>query len=167
MAEERVRLVVCPVCKSIEEIPDFEGPIQYDTLLDVTASRHEYAYEKPHPGLRMFNIEAAHWNDSNKRKQIIDELKKEVSDGLGDEFYAVKETFKEDAQKCWKAHNRTKNCADFKSDSKRIQPATNAERKNLGLAPMQSNRFVCEFCPMQSIMMQRMRAGRGDYDYNL
>jgi hypothetical protein len=99
--------------------------------------------------------------------QIIDELKKKVSDGLGDDFYAVKETFKEDAQTCWKAHNRTKNCADFKSDSKRIQPATKAERKNLGLTPMQSNRFVCEFCPVHAVVMQRMRADRGDYDYSL
>ncbi|WP_344585669.1 hypothetical protein [Nonomuraea roseoviolacea] len=138
----------------------------YDTLLDVAASRHEYAYEKPHPGLRMFRVKQTDWNDTRKRLDIIERLKEETGDGLGDEFYAVKETFKEDAMTCWKQHNRTKNCDEFKSDRKRLMPDTTAERKSAGFAPMQSNRFLCEFCPCGSLVMQRARAAKGIYDFN-
>jgi len=169
MAEEtEVRLVVCPTCKQIEEIPDFQGPVEYDTLLDVVASRHEYDYDKPHPGLRMFRVKSTDWNNPRVRQEIIVRIKDETSTpGLGDTFYTVKETFKEDAMKCWKQHNRRRNCEDFKSDRKRLMPDTTKERKAIGVGPMQSNRYLCEFCPVHAVMMQRMRAARGDYDYSL
>lgn len=165
MSGEKIRLVVCPVCKTIEELPDFEGPVQYDTLLDVVASRHEYSADHPHPGLKLFDIETKHWNDRSKRLQIIEELKKKHSEGLGDDFYAVKATFQDDAQKCWRQHNKTRNCDDYKKDHKRLVPDTKAERKAIGLAPVQSDRFLCEFCPYHGVVVQRMRADRGDYDY--
>lgn len=167
MAETKIRLVVCPECKTIEEIPDHEGPLKYDYLLDAMAVKHTYPSEHLHAGLVLFDVEQKKWNNTEYRLQIIKQVQERNGAGLGDDFYAVKETFKEDAMTCWKQHNRTRNCDDFKSDSKRIVPDTKWERKDLGLAPMKSDRFVCEFCPVHAVMMQRMRAARGDYDYNL
>ncbi|MEV4454425.1 hypothetical protein [Microbispora sp. NPDC049633] len=164
-AGPKVRLVVCRTCKSVEEIPDFQGPIEYDDLLDVVASRHEYALNHPHPGLNMFNVEEKHWRIPDKRVQILDRIKEQVGDGLGDEFYEVKATFKDDAFSCWKKHNKTTNCDDFRSDAKRLIPNTAAERKEAGLPKPTSNRFLCDFCPVNSVAMQRMRAKRGDYHY--
>lgn len=165
MAETKIRLVVCPVCKTIEEIPDFQGPLKYDVLLDNIAVRHEYAPDRPHEGMKLFDVPQTAWNDTETRLQIIKQVKERVGGGMGDEFYAVKETFKEDAMECWRRHNRTMNCDEFKSDSKRLDPGTKHDRKELGLAPMRSNRYLCEFCPFHSVAMQRMRAKRGDYDY--
>jgi hypothetical protein len=167
MAElEQVRLMICQDCKSIEEIPDYDGPVEYDYLLEAASSRHTTASGLRHIGI-MCKVPADAWNTPQMRMEIIQQLKERTGKGLGDEFYAVKETFKEDAMRCWKQHNRTRNCDDFKSDAKRIVPDTKADRKDLGLAPMKSNRFVCEFCPVHAVMMQRMRADRGDYDYSL
>ncbi|MFI6495950.1 hypothetical protein [Nonomuraea typhae] len=164
MAEEKVRLLVCQDCKTIEELPDHDGPVDYDVLLETAASRHETASGLRHVGF-LYDVSAKSWNDSRIRLEIIEQIKKRSGEGLGNAFYAVKATFQEDAQKCWRQHNRTRNCDEYKSDRKRLQPDTKAERKDLGLAPMQSDRFLCEFCPVQSVMMQRMRADRGDYNY--
>ncbi|MEV4575977.1 hypothetical protein AB0K16_22295 [Nonomuraea jabiensis] len=168
MAEEaKIRLVVCPVCKTIEEIPDFNGPVKYDTLLDNIAARHEYAPDRPHEGLKLFDVKQTDWNSTETRLQIIKQLKERVGDGLGDAFYAVKETFKEDAQKCWRQHNKTMNCDDYMKDHKRLDPGTKHDRKELGLAPMRSEQFLCHFCVYGSVVMQRARAAKGLYDYNL
>jgi len=163
--ETKIRLVVCRTCKSIEEIPDFQGPLKDDTLLDIVASRHEYAEGFPHEGLKLFDVEERHWRDTHKREKIVEKIKERVGMGLGDEFYTIKATFKEDAFACWKRRNRTRNCEDFKSDKMRLVPNTHAERKELGLPKPTSNRYLCEFCPYFSIAMQRMRAKRGDYHY--
>lgn len=167
MAESKVRLVVCPVCKTIEEIPDYSGPLKYDYLLDAMAVKHSYGAGQPHVGLILFDVDQTEWNNSQTRLKIIEQVKERNGAGLGDEFYSVKETFKEDAMTCWKQHNRTRDCDDFKADNKRIVPDTKWDRKDLGLAPMKSNRFICEFCPVHTVKMQRMRAARGDYDYTI
>lgn len=162
---DRIRLLVCGECKTIEELPWYEGPVEGDTLLEVLASRHEYPSGQRHGGANLFDVEEKHWRDPYIQKRIVEEITVRTGKGLGDEFYNIKNTFQEDAFTCWKRHNRTRNCDDYKSDRKRLMPNTRQERKEAGLPPFRSNRFLCEFCPVQSVYMQRMRAKRGDYHY--
>ncbi|MDP9870405.1 MULTISPECIES: hypothetical protein [Streptosporangium] len=163
--DSKLRLLLCGECKSIEELPWYEGDVRGDHLLDYLASRHQYPDGNRHRGGALFDVPEKHWKDPNARQMIIEQINARTGKGLGDKFYEVKATFKEDAFTCWKSRNRTKNCGDFKSEKKRLIPDTKAERKDLGLSPVKSNRFLCEFCPYFSIAMQRMRAGRGDYSF--
>ncbi|MGW0061418.1 hypothetical protein ACWDTT_16010 [Streptosporangium sandarakinum] len=165
--EPELRLIVCRTCKTVDELPDFHGPVIDDVLLDIVASRHEYGPNAPHEGLMPFRVPEKHWKNSAHKAEILERIKERVGMGLGDDFYNVKNQFQEDAQTCWKARNRTKNCDDWRSEKKRLVPDTAAERKAAGLGKPTSNRFLCDFCPVQSVKMQRMRAARGDYHYTL
>lgn len=85
--------------------------------------------------------------------------------GLGDSFYDLKANFADDALVCWQAHNRTEDCADWRSDAKRLYPDTRADRKDAGLSvKARPNTWLCDFCPVTSIYAQKRNAKRGDYD---
>ncbi|MFD9947195.1 hypothetical protein ACFWYW_23915 [Nonomuraea sp. NPDC059023] len=163
--EPKIRLLLCGTCTTIEELPDHHGPVESDDLLAYLASRHRFPSGTPHAGGQLFDVEEKHWRNTETRKQIVDQINARSGEGLGRSFYELKDTFKEDAFTCWKKHNRTTNCGDFKSEAKRLTPDTAAERKAAGLGKARSNRFLCEFCPHFSVVMQRMRAARGDYHY--
>ena len=98
--------------------------------------------------------------------KLQDEAGGELLDG---EFFDIKNTFDDDAFTCWKQHNRTTNCGDYRSDKKRLVAPTQELRKDIGgglakKSPVST--FLCNFCPYQSIVMQRMRADQGEYHFN-
>lgn len=150
----KIRLLHCHVCKTLEELPDFDGPPEYDAILEVALSRHETEGVR-HIG-KLYDVEVRVWEKRNLRETIIRQIKG-GSEGLAafdPEFYNVRDTFKEDALKCYSLHLRPKGgCPDYRSDRKLLVPDTKAERKEAGLtmerAPKQ---WLCSFCPVQSFV---------------
>lgn len=168
-----IRLVYCLVCNTIEELPPHDGPPETDTLLEITLEKHEFPSGERHMG-KMFILPVKTWANTKSRKEIINQLKGGGSAGLdamteeGD-FYSTKMQFAEDAMSCWKYHLYPKdNCADYQTEPKRLLPKTAKERKDAGLEGPESapgpKVYVCNFCPMHSVMTTKRRSLMGLYD---
>jgi hypothetical protein len=161
--EPYIRLLVCHTCKSIEELPPYEGPNEHDVLLNVSVEKHGDS----HMG-RLFNVSALHWHSETLRPMIIEQIRK-GSPGLdvfGTQFYNTRMTFHEDAMACYKQHNRPKEgCPEFRVEKKRLVPGTNKERKEIGLSPVEKGTgpkvFVCDFCPVRSYYAHKHNVATG------
>ena len=164
-----MRLFLCVDCQVIEQVPDYEGPMIYDPqynkelpvkddLLEYVIAPHK---QQEHRGTLM-HIDQEDWEDDKKRDGIL----KEIRDGLGKtpgldpEAYAMRDTFQEDALKCFSAHNRPQGgCIDYKDRSKRIGNSmlTDEERadvKKFGLKRVQQ-RYLCEWCPVHTNYVEK------------
>jgi hypothetical protein len=165
----RLRLIICKTCNSIEPLPWFDGPVEYDDTLNHRLANHKFPSGEAHIGAPMFTVSEASWNDDSLRKRILSEISaatKTGAEGLGQTFYDLRSTFQEDALTCWKQHGRTTNCADYRSESKRLTPYTRADRKELGLEQSERRRpgtSLCVFCPYHSVVMERARKEQGFY----
>lgn len=164
----RLRLLICHDCGSIEPLPAYDGPVEYDDTLNFRLAGHRTESGTPHRG-SLGTVSEASWEDTEKRAQILREIAKAHAGGevgLGTKMYAARSTFQEDAMTCWRQHNRTQNCEDYKSDKKRLVPDTKSERKELGLSVKSSARpgtSLCVFCPYHSVVMERARKAQGFY----
>lgn len=158
--QAKIRLLRCDTCKTLEELPDFDGPAEYDVHLNYLLSQHRTPEGHPHVG-RLIDVPQKAWDMPNLRQALISQISAGISPGLdafGD-FYSVKDTFKEDALTCYAQHLRPKDfCPDFNSPSKRLLPDTKADRKEAGL-PQHGMPVIhlCSFCPMRSIMEKKAR----------
>ena len=118
------------------------------------------------------DIGAKLWSIESVRNEVIKQIRKGTNGGLDEldpGYYATRNTFYEDAMTCYAQHNRPKDsCGDFKNEKKRLVPDTSAMRKDAGLvAPEQSNAtkvYLCDFCPMKSVVMTKQRKAAGMYD---
>ncbi len=166
---ERVRLFVCGQCATIEEMPWFEGPQEYDDTGNLRLSQHRYATGLQHP-YTVGDVDKAEWSNPSFQSRIIAQLMQQIQrgnpeSGLGKDFYDVKNTFQDDALECWKRHGRRVNCEDYMSDRMLLLPHTRAERKAEGLDYRhRPSTKLCQFCPVHSHVVQLQRAARGDYD---
>jgi hypothetical protein len=168
--DARIRILVCYDCDSIDPLPVFNGPPEYDEFLTARIEGHKTAGGTPHRG-RVFTVSEKSWDNPEYRAEILRELDKARNGGetgLGARFYDVRSTFQEDAMNCWRhKHNRTENCEDYKSDKMRLVPDTKEERKDLGLETraryLPGGTYLCMFCPYASIVMQRQRKAQGYY----
>ncbi|MCC3766005.1 hypothetical protein [Streptomyces sp. UNOC14_S4] len=153
MTEENIRLLMCHNCRTIEELPDHDGHPREDHLLDNLVNRHEFPDGAKHRG-QLLKVPKAYWEKAHYKDEIIKKinhnLAKGGSDGLGGDFYNTKATFQDDAMACWKRHNRSLDCSDWKSDKVRLTPGTAKERKVAGLPKYRSpkDRYLCDFCPV-------------------
>lgn len=108
------------------------------------------------------------WLDSGKRQQILREM---WGDHVGypDEFYAAKDTFREDAVRCYWRHRNPGSetgphaCGDYKDKSKQLTD-DDWRARGAAMGVPREDVFLCAFCPYQSVVTTRMRAQRGDYD---
>lgn len=168
-----IRLVYCLVCNTMEELPPHHGSPEEDFLLQITVEKHQFPSGEPHRG-KMFLLPVKTWANPDHRKAIIDQLKGGGAEGLDamtpeKDFYSTKMTFAEDAMSCWKSRLRPDDhCDDYQSPQKRLLPKTAKERKDLGL-PDPANApgpkvYVCNFCPMHSVMTTKKNAMRGMYN---
>jgi hypothetical protein len=165
----KIRILYCWNCKTIEELPDFEGNPDDDVLLAVMIERHETA-GVAHAG-SLFKIGMSIWQNTKYREQIIDQMRDKVGGGLDNldaGYYETRATFYEDAMTCYSKHLRPSNgCADYASESKRLLPKTDALRKDAGLestAKSNSTRvYLCDFCPVKSTVMTKQRRAAGMY----
>lgn len=151
--EPKIRLLRCDVCHSLEEIPDFDGPPDYDVILQVTLSRHRTPSGDPHIG-RLIDVPERAWKIPVLRDALIRQIS-EGSRGLKEfdtTYYDVQDTFREDALICYSQHLRPKEgCPDFNSESKRLMPDTKGDRKELGLDTRGMPVIhLCSFCPCRS-----------------
>lgn len=167
----KIRLLICKTCGSVDELPVFEGPLEHDEWLNVKVQDHRTPSGEPHIG-SLATVSTDEWSKPDVRDQIMKKIATEFAlpgqaAGLGQSFYDLKSTFLEDAMTCWKGFGRTtdpSHCA-YRSDSKRLLPDTKADRKDAGLSVKdRPNTFLCDFCPVHSLVLQKRRADAGLYD---
>jgi hypothetical protein len=167
----KIRLLYCYNCKSIEELPDFEGRPEDDTLLEILVEKHQSA-GIPHTGF-LSKIGVKIWSVESYRKEIIKNLRNKVGGGLADldpDYYTTKATFYDDAMKCYSDHLRPKEgCSDWRAKNKRLVPTnTNELRKEIGLESAgksaSTNVFLCDFCPVKTFYVTKQRDAAGLYE---
>jgi len=165
LSTEKIRVLVCHTDGAVYELPDYEGPADRDDTLNYRLAGHEN-----HIG-NLFRYDADKWVKSNYREAILDEIAKQVrpgeGTGLGQTFYDLKSNFQQDAIDCWKSYGKTTNPGhcEYMQDSKRLYPDTKGDRKDLGLDPNdRPNTFLCQFCPVHSLVMQKKRKQAGLYN---
>jgi len=168
---DKIRLLYCYNCNTIEELPDFEGHPDDDVLLQVLIEKHESA-GIPHTGF-LLKIGVKLYSRPEVRKQVIKNLRDKVGGGLADidpDYYTTKATFYEDAMKCFNLHLRpVEGCYDYKTKNKRLVPkGTDDLRKEIGLesaAKSQSTMvFLCDFCPAKTYVVEQNRKKAGLYE---
>lgn len=168
--EPQIRLLYCQTCGSIEELPDFDGPPQYDDLLKISVERHRFPSGDEHIGSLM-KVDLRIWAQYEARKAIIEQIKGGLSKGLGEideSYYETRSTFHEDAMKCYAQHLRPKGqCPDYMSDSKVLLPDTKSDRRELGLTPLDKTggpkTKLCQFCPVHTYNVTKYREKQGAY----
>lgn len=154
--QRKHRLLVCYTCSTIEKLPPYEGRedengvyLDYDAPLEhLIQTKH--SRPELHIG-RLFQVDEGAWESMETRQQINKELF-----GLEAEKVAWKDTFSEDAGKCYNRHHRPKQgCIDWRDDSKRLgSPSGSAASRPV---------FLCDFCPVKSYVETEVRWKRGDY----
>jgi hypothetical protein len=172
-----IRLLICATCKTIEVLDDYTGPPEqadrFDTILNLATEKHKDGVERtPHVG-GLGKVKQSAWNNPEAqqqiRAQVIAQFDPNAESGLGSEAYAIMDTYREDAMSCWEKHLRVPACPDYKSDAKLLTPNTQAERKEAGLAKFDihdpaTQRYLCEYCPVHSLVTQMQRKKSGLYE---
>lgn len=153
-SEPHIRLLICKTCRVIEELPDYEGPVENDTLLEIMVGKHP-----GHLGA-LGRCPVKVWMVPSLREAVIKQLQEGSSglDVMGTQHYATRMTFAEDALKCYSAHGRPKEgCPEFRSEKKRLLPDTKADRKDVGLSIKSAPKiYLCDFCPVRSYVERRI-----------
>lgn len=150
---DHLRLLLCLECKTLEPVPDYEGDPHNDWDLKYVIEKHAYPSGDKHNG-NLIRLPKKYWDNPEQRESIRKQINEGlVGGGLPDAFYDVKDTLNEDALQCFQRHNRNPGCPDYRSDAKRLSAGTDKERRDLGLAPLRSNRFLCDHCPVHSLVL--------------
>lgn len=148
-----LRLLQCMTCKSVEELPDFEGLPEDDVVLQELDLKHGGATEMPHHRA-LLRVERAHWADRNIRMTIHKQMWVDTT-GFVPEYYHTKNTLQEDAAKCFTAHRRAVPCIDFQDRSKRLGNPAARDRAKLSKEARHDftgggpKLFLCNFCVVQ------------------
>jgi hypothetical protein len=152
---------------SLEVLPDFEGPEEDDVTLHVLGDRHR-SPGHTEDSLAVGKIEEEQWKQPEMQKGIEAELRKLLAGGttgFAASYYTAKETFKDDAMTCWvRDHNRDPGCSDYKSDKKLLKPGTSYDRKKLGLPESRTKVYLCDFCPVKSLVQKKHFEKLGHYN---
>jgi len=163
--EPQIRLLVCRTCKSAEELPDWDGSPADDVLLQLTVERHQNP--EPHLG-QLYKFPVKYWARPDVKESIMAQIREGGSAGLdvfGTNYYNTKSQFGEDAMTCWKLHNRTLDCGDYKHDRKLLKPGTDKERRDAGLGSSRSPQvYLCDFCPVKSAKQKLAFKAKGLYN---
>lgn len=164
----KIRLLFCMECKTLEELPDFEGHPDDDDLLSILIEKHK-TLDTPHRG-QLMSVPALLWAAPKYRDAIAKQIYEKGAPGLQaimPGYYDIKNQFADDAMACWKQHNRTLNCSDYGSEKKILRPDTKADRKDLGLSPVGKGAgpatYLCQFCPVHAHVVTKKREKAGMY----
>jgi hypothetical protein len=150
-----IRLWVCRDCKSIEELPPYDGPIDKDVLLEDTASRHMTEWRTHECSL--VKVPESYWNSPKIKEALTKQLSQGGSKGLeefegGEDYYGTRDTYREDALKCFSRHQRPKEgCIDWHNPDKRIGNPTSEGWKT---GPRV---YACDFCPVASWVAKKQQ----------
>ena len=157
----QIRLLRCTHCGTLEELPDFQGDPRDDHLLDHLVMEHQ----RRHPfhdetDAFLLRVSEEKWRNPKTRRGIHAQIWADrEGKGFVPEYYASKNTFIEDANKCHVQHNRQVPCIDWHADRKRIGNPTKE-----GWREGRVKVYLCDFCPVASIVMQKKREAAGQYD---
>lgn len=180
-----MRLLLCLDCKSVEPLPDYDGPPENDSALEHLLAPHRRA---DHRGT-LANVADEEWDDPVIRGRILEVIKERTpggkspwGTGLGTDVYAVKDTLHDEAMRCFNAHNRPKGtCIDWQDRSKRLgnQLLTEEEKRekrdadipkmplSRGVLPIfnkKSDQFLCSWCPVASTVQEKKFEKQGFYN---
>lgn len=167
--QPHVRLLICLTCKALDEIPDYQGPPEYDRDLEYVASKHRTPSGEEHVG-NLVRIPLSVWERTETRDEVVRQIKdglKGEAAGLGLDFYNLRSTLNEDALSCFAKHGRNPLCSDYKSDKMLLTPGDDVKElwkdvtgrkrpKNLG-----PKRHLCDHCPVASMVASAMRDKAG------
>jgi hypothetical protein len=171
--EPHMRVLKCTRCRSLEEVPDYDGPeggensAEYDLALKFFTDPHVNG-KCTRDDFMTVRFPTRFWVIP-KVKESIEQQLKEGSQGLdvfGTNAYAMKNNFQADAMTCWvKDHAQTIDCGDYKSDKKLIKADTAAERKELGLEIESKGPkvYLCDYCPVKSKVQEKAFKKKGLY----
>jgi hypothetical protein len=165
--DPKIRLLVCSVCNSVDPLPFYDGPNEYDVTGQARAQEHRHPDGRFHKFI-VGTVSEKSWDNPRVRSEILSKISEETGlapgegSGFGQQFYNVKSTFAEDAMKCWRIdHNRTTDCQDFRSDKKRlISLEIQKDRRSEGLPSkakdLWGNHWLCNYCPYQSHLQSKI-----------
>ena len=170
--EPHMRVLKCGKCRTIEEVPDYDGPeggentMEYDYFLKFFTDDHVNK-GCTREDFTMFRFPTRFWIVPKVKEGIVAQLQEGAQglDVFGTSFYDTKSNFQADAMACWiKEHNQTKDCGDYKTDKKKLQPGTAKERMGLGLEESKSKVYLCDFCPVKSLVQKKAYSKKGLYN---
>lgn len=179
--EPHVRLLVCNECHTVDEIPDYVGDPEGDELLQHAVGQHQHGDNLTSIGGRnegevltgdrvLARVERKHWSNADTRQQILAQLGAGRT-GFEQSFYDTRNTFEEDAGRCFNRHGRpTGGCIDWKDKSKRVGNGILTEEEKSLLdktgKPLRMNRavFLCDFCPVSTYVQTEKFKKSGAYD---
>lgn len=178
------RLLVCRECRTIEQLPLYAGPPQLeaqDPVLDNVVRRHVQKHGDIKPDMAALlvasedpcrcgekttvdvqgrilkgsrSIRGPHTFWEGHRDDVLKGLQERWT-GFHPEFYATKDTYQEDAMRCYNIHRRPQgtDCIDYHDDSRRLTPAAWKGREI----------YLCDFCPVSSQVTTAIRHAAGMY----
>lgn len=162
------RLLVCRECRVIEVLPLYDGPPELehqDPILTNLVRRHVGIHGDARPdaaALLVVDEKPCHCPKcrgfQNKWEGHRDEILKGLGErwtGMHPEWYATKDTYKEDAMRCYNLHRRPQgtDCIDFQTDPKRLTPEHWKGR----------HVYLCHFCPVSTAVITAKRWKAGMY----
>jgi len=162
--EPHMRVLKCTKCKSVEEVPDYEGPdgglgtAEFDHALRFFVDQH-LAKGCKKDGFTEVRFPTRFWVIPKVKEGIIAQLSEGAQglDVFGTNAYAMSNNHQADAMSCWiHEHNQTKDCADYKSDKKQLKAGTSKERLALGLEKEGNGPkvYLCDYCPYKAGVVQ-------------
>ena len=155
----QIRLLRCTHCKTLEELPDFRGRVEDDVYLEDLVMRHQRAHPfHDTPDAYLLRVNADMWSNPKYKKQIHKQIWGDLdpTKGFVPEYYASRDTFKEDAIKCHIKHNRQIPCIDWHNEGKRIGNPTKQGWKE-GRVKV----YLCDFCPVAIVVEAKKREQSG------
>jgi hypothetical protein len=158
-----VRLLFCHDCQSVDQLPDYAGPVDHDYTLAHRVGQHQFPNGEPHRGI-MGKAEDTPTSISAAIDQMASMVKPGAGTGLGQPMYDLRDNYKAESMACWKKHNRTSDCGDYRADKMRLWADTKADRKAEGLATNREERpnaWLCDFCVVHSLVQQKQAQAQG------
>ena len=169
-----MRLLYCNACKTLDEIPDYDGQEEVDPLVEVVVREHNMRDPMAHGGQRVNPMRLAVVDDLEwqfDREKIIEQINRSNKQvGFDPWVGEAHNTFREDAHKCWVQHRQPdlgagKACIDYWDESKRIGRPTAIGRQivkeNEGLG--KTDPHLCQWCPYYSGVVTEVRFKKGQY----
>lgn len=161
-----IRLLICQDCRSTEVLPDYRGNPEDDATLIYTTEKHCYPNGEKHFGRMYGPLLETQWEHEEVRGEILRRIWREQGHtGMEPWVYDTMETLKADAMQCWRSRLRPDSCSDYRSDKKRLVPPTAADRKSEGMGKYQASpkytQYLCNYCPINSMVEQKIREARG------
>lgn len=166
------RLLVCRECRTIEQLPLYTGPPALeaqDPLLDNVVRRHVQKHGDIKPDTAALLVASEDPCHCGEKTTVVDPMgriranrtvrgphtfweghRDDVLKGLQErwtgfhpEWYATKDTYQEDAMRCYNLHRRPQgaDCIDWHTDYRRLTPSNYHGDQHI---------YLCDFCPVST-----------------